>query len=228
MNASRKGRKGRKEEKNTRITTFPLRSSRQVWVISNADDQEGQESKHLACETGTAVFGKPVHNSFDAIFKVDLAEVNQEAQSPIAQPQLGQYLFAVNPKQLLHRFQFDNYASFNQQIGAKSFIKNQFIVTDRNRHLPLDAKALFPQLMREGDFVNAFEQAGASLCVNFERCIENNFRELVFRESTLRNNVHRRADLRSPHQFSSLVSNHITASRKGRDLRVRLIFYGLS
>src|SRR5262249_6658527 len=99
------------------------------------------------------------------------------------QPQLREHLFSVNLGERLHGFQLNDDFAFNQKIGAKSFVEDNFVVTDRNGNLTLNLKSLFSQFMSEGDFINAFEQARASSCVHSESGIENQFGKLIFVES---------------------------------------------
>ena len=97
-------------------------------------------------ETGRRLRGKAIDDALDPVFEVDLAEVDQQPQTPLAQAELRQDLFAVHWNQLLHRFQFHDHLVLDQQIGTKAFIEFQFVVPDPNGCLALNLQSLFAQL----------------------------------------------------------------------------------
>src|SRR4051812_4192524 len=130
MNSSRKERKGRKEN------TKP------------------------GGKTGLESIGHSVSDSFYTVLEPYFAKIDQQAETPAAQPALGQNLFAVYRGELFHRLQLNDHFIFDQEVCAKSFIESEFVIANRNWHLPFYPQSNFTKLMRQHDFIHALQQSG--------------------------------------------------------------------
>src|SRR5437899_958944 len=63
-----------------------------------------------------------IRNALDSIFEQDGAEVNQQAQTSVAQSQLRQDLFGMHGVQLFDGLQLNNNRSFDNQVCPKAFL----------------------------------------------------------------------------------------------------------
>lgn len=71
----------------------------------------------------------------------------------------------------LGRLQFDQQSIFDQKVGAKAFLKNDAIESNRYRFLAFDAQAALCEALRKTGFVNRFEKAGPEGLMQLEATI---------------------------------------------------------
>lgn len=121
-----------------------------------------------------------IHDSLNAVLQMDLSKVEQQAKLAIAESELCQDLLPMNAHELFHGFQFNDDFVLDQQIGPKTFLEDQVVVTNWDRHLPLHLEPLLSQFMREGNLVNRFEKPRPGLGMNLECRVEDEFGEFVF------------------------------------------------
>lgn len=97
---------------------------------------------------------KLVDDAMQAFLERGSAKVDQQANGQVHQPQVRQDLFAVDRCQPLDRLQFYNDPSFDQEIDAKTFVKNETVPFEPDHLLPLDGECPpFERLSQQG-FVN--------------------------------------------------------------------------
>jgi hypothetical protein len=186
-----------------------------VFFCDSRKEREGRkEAGELCANASTAVFGQSIHNAFDAVLQMDFTEVDQQPKPPVAQPKLGEQLFAVNFGELLNGFEFNDYLVLDQQVGAEAFVKFQIIVTDGNRNLTLHTQPQFLQFVGERHFIYGLQQSGAGAGVNFERSVKNQFGQFIFGQGSDLV-LHRPSGCSCPKRFSRLVSRKGRKGRKG-------------
>ena len=83
-------------------------------------------------------FGDAIGDALDAVLDQMLAKVNEEAESFIHQPQIGQDLFAVDRIERSDRLHFDDNTLVDDQVDAKAFIELDPLPCDRNNYLSFD------------------------------------------------------------------------------------------
>jgi hypothetical protein len=103
------------------------------------------------------VVGHPVGNAFDAMLDQVVAEIDEETESFIHQPQISEYLLAVDCVKRRDRFHFHDYTIIDDQVRPKPFIEPDPIPCDWNRDLSFHQIAMFAQFMCEGNFVHDLE-----------------------------------------------------------------------
>src|ERR1043166_1533819 len=111
---------------------------------------------------------------------MNFSEIDQQPQLSPAQAELREYLFAVDAGQFFNRFQLYDHLVLDEKIGAKSLLKHQLVVVDRDGNLSFDLQVLPSQFVREKHLVNGFEQSRAGFGVNLESRVEDDFGQLVF------------------------------------------------
>src|SRR5882757_6415900 len=117
-------------------------------------EREGRkEGGKLSCETATPCFRQSIYDAFDAMFQMNLTEVDQKTKTPVAQAELRKQLFTVNRNQFLHGFKLHNHFFLDEQIGAKAFIEHELVVPNGNRDLSLHTKPLLLQLVGQRYFI---------------------------------------------------------------------------
>ena len=131
-------------------------------------------------------FGETVDQSLDAVFEMDLSEVDEQSKALATQPEWRQHLFGVDGVQCFDGLQVHDHQVGNQQVGAKPFIEAQLFETNGNRNLPLNTKAKSAQFVGKHDFINRFEQTRPKSRVNFKRHVKHSLRNFVFTNNTER------------------------------------------
>jgi hypothetical protein len=103
--------------------------------------------------------GQAVHNTLDPMLDQVVPEIDEETESFIHQPQIGEHLFAVDCVKRCDRFHFHDYTTIDNQVRPKPFVEPESVPSDRNRDLSFDWIAVFAQFMCEGNFVHDLENA---------------------------------------------------------------------
>jgi len=93
----------------------------------------------------------------DAILDEFRAEIDEQPEAFIAKAKVGEELLHVHRCDLFNRLQLDDDLLFDNEVGAKAFIKMYVIVGDRNRLLADDVKATNGQFMGQDGLINRFE-----------------------------------------------------------------------
>src|SRR5438552_3675680 len=133
--------------------TFAIQGSEEFFTPWRQGAKRRNQSKHQR------FFGHTIGDPLNAVFDHVLAEIDEEAESFIHQPQIGQDLFAVNRIECRDRFHFHDHAIVDDQVGAKAFVEPDPIPCDRNNYLSFHGVTMFAQFMRKQDFVYDFEDA---------------------------------------------------------------------
>ena len=79
--------------------------------------------------------GVAVDDTFHPVAKHRRTEIEKQPQGLLGEPQIGQQLFAMDRRELLDRFDFDNQRIFDDQVGAECVGKNEAAVLDADRLL---------------------------------------------------------------------------------------------
>jgi hypothetical protein len=82
------------------------------------------------------IFFEPIDDAGNAIFDECHLEVDEQAQSLVGEPEIGQKLLPVNRSEDLDRFYFDNHLVFDDQIGPESGVDADILVDYWDRLLP--------------------------------------------------------------------------------------------
>src|SRR5882724_282002 len=123
--------------------------------------------------------GHAIGDPLNAVLDHVLAEIDEEAESFIHQPQIGQDLFAVNRIEHRDRFQLHDHEIIDDQVGAKAFVEPDPIPRDRNRYLSFHGVAMFAQFMRKQDFVYDFEDPWPEPSVQSVGRVNNQSRDFI-------------------------------------------------
>ena len=126
---------------------------RNLSAFASLRDTSGSKSKHRR------FVGHAINDALNAMLDQVLAEIDEEAESFVHQPQIGEYLFAVDRIERGDRFHFYDHRIIDDEVGAKAFVEPDPIPCDRNRDLSFHRLAVFAQFMRKQDFVYDFEDA---------------------------------------------------------------------
>src|SRR5438132_10903035 len=133
--------------------TSAIQGTERFFTLSRKDAKRRNQSKYQR------FFGHTIGDPPNAVLDHVLAEIDQEAESFIHQPQIGQDLFAVDRIERSDRFHLHDHEIIDDQIGAETFVEPDPIPRDRNRYLSFHGVATFAQFMRKQDFVYDFEDA---------------------------------------------------------------------
>ena len=133
--------------------TSAIEGTENVFTRRREGAKRRNKSKHQR------FFGHAIGDPLNAVLDHVLAEIDEEAESFIHQPQIGQDLFAVNRIEHRDRFYFHDHAIIDDQVGAKAFVEPDPIPRDRNSYLSFHQVAMFAQFMCKQDFVYDFEDA---------------------------------------------------------------------
>ena len=120
--------------------------------------------------------GHSVSHALNAILEADLTEIDEQSQTAIAQPEMGQQLLRVNRCELLHRLELHNKAPLDQQVGAETFLEGEVAILDGYWDLPFRPQAKPAEFMGQDCLVNRFEEARSSLCMDGERRIQDKWK----------------------------------------------------
>src|SRR2546429_3089080 len=80
-------------------------------------------------------------------------------------------------QQFFHRFQFNDYAVFDNEVDSIGSIELDAVVDDRESHLMCEGNAVFGELITETRVIGAFETTGSKGGMYFESSSENLFRD---------------------------------------------------
>jgi hypothetical protein len=151
--------------------------------------KEGRNSAHLCgfaplrdipCPSQRwRLFRKPIRDALDPMLDQMFSEVDQQPESFIHQPQIGQDL-AVDRVERGDRFHFHKDAIIDDQVRAESFIEPDPIPRDWHRDLSFHQIAGFAQFMREGNFVHDLENARTKPAVETVGSIDDPCRDFIF------------------------------------------------
>jgi len=110
---------GRRQRKNLCTDRHQIKP-----VIFSRRDAEAQRS-----------FRKTIDSPSNTVLHKGFTKIEQVAELKSRKPKVGLYLFSVGCYYSFHRFQLDNDFSAHNQVGAKTFVEAEFLIT--NRDLPL-------------------------------------------------------------------------------------------
>ena len=153
--------------------TSARRSREEVFTRRRQGAKRRNKSKHQR------FFGHAIGDPLNAVLDHVLAEIDEEAESFIHQPQIGQDLFAVNRIEHRDRFYFHDHAIIDDQVGAKAFVEPDPIPRDRNSYLSFHQVAMFAQFMCKQDFVYDFEDAWPEPSVQAVGSVDNQSRDFI-------------------------------------------------
>jgi hypothetical protein len=123
---------------------------------------------------------EPVHDSVNAVFDEDLAEVDEQPETYVAQAKVGEKLLFVHRGDLFNGLQFDDNLVFHNEVSTKAFIEMDVVVDDGNGLLADDVKASKSQFMGQDGLINRFEEPWAKSLVNVEGGINDVARDIIF------------------------------------------------
>jgi hypothetical protein len=146
---------------------LPLRMARE-----GAKAQKGNKSKD-----GRFV-RHAIGDALNAVLNQVVAEVNEETESFVHQPQIGQHLLAVDWIERGDRLHFHDHAVVDDQVGAEAFVEPDSIPCDRNKYLSFHRVAVFARFMRKQDFiyVDAWPEPG----VQAVSSVDDHSRNFIF------------------------------------------------
>ena len=153
--------------------TSAIEGTENVFTRRREGAKRRNKSKHQR------FFGHAIGDPLNAVLDHVLAEIDEEAESFIHQPQIGQDLFAVNRIEHRDRFYFHDHAIIDDQVGAKAFVEPDPIPCDRNRDLSFHRVAVFAQFMRKQDFVYDFEDAWPEPSVQAVGSVNDHSRDFI-------------------------------------------------
>lgn len=131
------------------------------------------------------MFGQAVGDTPHAVLKQGRAEVDQQSELFISKTNLGQDLFAVNGRKLFNRLELNNHEVLDNHISAKSFFKDQIVVTNRNCDLALNFQSALPQLVGKDHFIDCFQQSWTKALMNLKSSVHNYRRHIILGHSKL-------------------------------------------
>ena len=119
------------------------------------------------------IFFQPVDDVCNAIFDERHLEVDEQAQTLVGEPQVGQKLLLVNRSENLDGFHFHDHLIFDDQVGAEAGVNAHTVVDHRNRLLPHRAQTPAAQFICQDWIVDRFEQARPERRMDAEGGIHN-------------------------------------------------------
>jgi hypothetical protein len=117
---------------------------------------------------GVRIVFEAVDDAENAIFDQRHLEVDEQAQSLVGQPEIGQKLLFVDWREEFDGLHFHNHFLLDDQVGAEAGVDADFLVDHRDRLLPSCSETSTIQLVRQDCIVNRFQQARSECGVNAE------------------------------------------------------------
>jgi len=153
--------------------TSAIQGTERFFTLRRKDAKRRNQSKYQR------FFGHTIGDPPNAVLDHVLAEIDEEAESFIHQPQIGQDLFAVDRMERSDRFHFHDHEIIDDQISTETFVEPDPIPRDRNRYLSFHGVAMFAQFMRKQHFVYNFEDAWSEPSVQAVGSIDNHSRDFI-------------------------------------------------
>ena len=114
-----------------------------------------------------------VHNPFHSLAKVGHIEVDQQADLPAAEFQVGQQLRRVERDQLLNGFQLHNDAAFDEKIDSVACVQSDVLVNHWEPDLVLETQAVDGELIVKASLIRALKESGAKRGVDLHCGVDN-------------------------------------------------------
>ena len=109
------------------------------------------------------IFFEPIDDAGDAIFDERHLEVDEQPQSLVGEPEVGEKLLSVNRGEKFDGLHFNNHLIFDDQIGPETGVDADILVDHRDGLLPNCPEAPTVQFIRQDRIVNGFQQTGSKL-----------------------------------------------------------------
>jgi hypothetical protein len=135
--------------------------------------QEDAENAEALTDKGRLTVSAMQDKAGDSVYELGGAEVHQQSNWHIEQLHIAQKLCLVEREDILHCFDFNQHAPFNQQVRPEQlFLEEAFVVhTDGF----LAHRIQFPQLefSKQTPFVNRLHQTGSFFTMHLDRAANN-------------------------------------------------------
>src|ERR1035438_6195845 len=115
-----------------------------VWTISWA---------RVQCR----IFFQPVDDAENAVFNQRHLKVDEQAQSLVGQPEIGQKLLSVDWGEKFDRLHFHNHLVLDDQVDAEAGVDADILVDHRDRLLPQGPETSTVQFVSQHRIVNGFQ-----------------------------------------------------------------------
>jgi len=123
---------------------------------------------------------KPIDDASDAILHECAAEVDQQAQFHVSQPQISEKLLVMNGCDVFDGLEFEQHFVVDDQIAAKAFVKFEVVVNNRDADLRRNLEPTLSQLVSQHFFVNRLKQTRAKSSMNLKAGIDDRLRNFIF------------------------------------------------
>lgn len=121
----------------------------------------------------------------DTLLKVGDVEVDQEADTFTAEPQIRQQLRVVNGQDRLDRFHLDDHCVVDEQIDSIAELDRESVVHNGKDLLGFDGASGPSDLVRQTRPVRPFEQARSQSGVHFVSTAQDGVRRPSVNETTV-------------------------------------------
>jgi hypothetical protein len=105
----------------------------------------------------------------ETVFQEGGFEIKQQADTAIAQVEIGQKLTFVDRQDGIDRFDFDKNGVFDNEVGSVATIETNAFINSRQYNLSFKSQPGIRQFQRETILVKALKQSWADRFMNFNR-----------------------------------------------------------
>jgi hypothetical protein len=120
-----------------------------------------------------------IDHAADAFFHRRAGEIEKQPDGLLEQSQIGQHLSGVRLAQLIHGFDLNDQATFDEDVDPKCGIIILTIEYQWNGHLPFHSQTTALKSSEEDGFVNAFKESRAKLAMNANRLVDYDRADLI-------------------------------------------------
>ena len=115
----------------------------------------------------------------DTLLEDRNVEIDEKAQRPFPQAQIGQHLGFVYRLEPIHRFQLDHHLVVHEKVEPVTAIQPFALVTDRQRVLAPVGDAVQIHFVGQARFIGRFQQSRFQRLVNLHRGADDSVSDLV-------------------------------------------------
>src|SRR6184192_1257831 len=107
-------------------------------------------------------------------------EIQKQAQLQTGEAQIRKHLSAMHVRSSLGRLELQQYAIFDNEIGAIADTQRPALVAGKQRNIALEVDPSRLELERQGGCVSTFEQAGSQMLLDFDGGADHRGGHFVF------------------------------------------------
>jgi hypothetical protein len=120
-----------------------------------------------------------VHDSLQPFNEGCATKIEEEADTQIEKPEVGQQLFSVDRGESVDRLELYGYSMFNEKVEFEAVDEDSVIEFERDDLLPLDTQAAPTKLLRKQGLIYRLEQTRSHAGVQADGSVDDVSRDLV-------------------------------------------------